>query len=231
MERGILKKSNGVLCQGSAVKYEWIDEHKSDWPVVGYIGSFTEYEGLELLLEACAAWRKAGLDVALLLVGSGQAQGLMGEAGGGALVCPKTQALRQLAKRRGIAASVVLPGRVSAEQAAVYYGLLDVVVIPRKPLEVSELVTPMKPLEAAAYGKPVLMSDVAPLKDLEQHYEGFVYFGKGNAQSLTQQLAVLLQQPAQQYATDHLLQQCTWRNSVVPMVNAIQALPGLRKRQ
>jgi glycosyltransferase involved in cell wall biosynthesis len=44
--------------------------------VARYIGSFNAYEGLELLVRACANLRRQGVDVGVLLVGSGDAHGL-----------------------------------------------------------------------------------------------------------------------------------------------------------
>jgi glycosyltransferase involved in cell wall biosynthesis len=196
---------------------------------VGYVGSFNDYEGLELLIEACALLRGAGVDVAVLLVGSGQSQGLVG-ASKNDTVCPESVALRQLACRLNIEDSVVLPGRVPAEQAGNYYSLIDVVVIPRKPLEVCELVMTMKPLEAASFGKPVLMSDVAPLKDLEPLYGGFYYFAKGRLDSLVERLDDVLQMPIQVYSTASLMSQSAWTHRVEPMANAFLSLPGVTGR-
>jgi glycosyltransferase involved in cell wall biosynthesis len=198
--------------------------------VVGYVGSFNEYEGLELLIEACALLRRAGIDVAVLLVGSGQFQGFVDPSKNDTSLCPKTVALRQLACRLNIEDSVVLPGRVPAEQAGDYYGLIDVVVIPRKPLEVCELVMPMKPLEAASFGKPVLMSDVAPIKDLEPLYGGFYYFAKGSLDSLVERLADVLQMPTQVYSTASLMAQSAWTHRVEPMASAFLSLPGVAGR-
>jgi len=129
--------------------------------VVGYIGSFNMYEGLELLIEALALLHQRDIDVALLLVGSSESNGL--ETGRD---CPATWRYRTLAHNLGVSDYLFMPGRVNPELASAYYALLDVVVIARRPLPVCELVSPMKPLEAAAHGKLVLMSDVAPLVDL-----------------------------------------------------------------
>lgn len=195
--------------------------------VMGYIGSFNVYEGLELLIEALALVRGQGLDVTLLLVGSGEPRGL---ALGQTEACPQTMAYRQLAQRLGVAEHVIMPGRVAPEQAAAYYALLDVVVVPRQPWAVCELVSPMKPLEAAAHGKRVLMSDVAPLADLASLYPGFSYFSKGNVAALARQLTALLQAPAHPPPRTDALARLIWNNNVQPMATAIHALPGVRAK-
>lgn len=195
--------------------------------VVGYVGSFNVYEGLELLIEALALVRGQGLDVALLLVGSGEPRGLdVGQSD----TCPQTAAYYQLAQRWGVADHVVTPGRVAPKQAAAYYALLDVVVIPRLPFSVCELVSPMKPLEAAAHGKRVLMSDVAPLADLASLSPDFSYFAKGNVSALAQQLVALLQAPPHTSQHSEALARFTWDNNVQPMAAAIHALPGVRAK-
>lgn len=195
--------------------------------VVGYIGSFNAYEGLELLVQACALLRTQGLDVGVLLVGSGDAHGLGAD---GQQTCTATRALKQLAADLGVSESVSLPGRVPAEQAAAYYALLDVVVIPRKPLAVCELVPPLKPFEAASHGKRVLMSDVAPLLDLAPLSKSFSYFTKGSVASLTQALARLLEEKDFGPFYSDELAQYTWQNNVKPMVQAFDDVLGPKSR-
>ena len=194
--------------------------------VAGYIGSFNAYEGLELLLQACANLRRQGVDVCVLLVGSGDAHGL---STNGQQACTETHKLMQLATDLGIADHVTMPGRVTAAQAAAYYAVLDVVVIPRKPLAVCELVPPLKPFEAASHGKRVLMSDVAPLLDLAPLSKGFSYFTKGSLSSLTQVLGELLQENTDRPIYSEELAQYTWQNNVKPMVQAFEDILPLDK--
>jgi len=189
--------------------------------VVGYVGSFNTYEGLELLIEALALLHKRDINVALLLVGSSEPNGLRG---GQNFVCSATQGYQKLAHKLGVADYLFMPGRVSPEVANAYYALLDVVVIARRPFPVCELVSPLKPLEAAAHGKQVLMSDVAPLADLAGICSSFHYFAKGNAQALADKLAELLAAGNFSPPRDPGLDALCWEHTVQPMVRAIQAL-------
>ncbi|MBS0368537.1 MAG: glycosyltransferase [Proteobacteria bacterium] len=188
--------------------------------VVGYVGSFNVYEGLEDLIEALALLRRRGVDVALLLVGSGEPQGF---GAGQASECSATLAYLQLAARLEIRDFVFTPGRVPPEQADDYYDLLDVVVLPRRPFAVCELVSPMKPLEAAAHGKRVLMSDVAPLADLARLAPNFSYFRKGSVASLVERLLELLPAPVNTLPRCEALAELTWDKNVAPMLAAIKA--------
>ncbi|HET6185355.1 MAG TPA: TIGR04063 family PEP-CTERM/XrtA system glycosyltransferase [Acetobacteraceae bacterium] len=118
--------------------------------VLGFVGSFYRYEGLDLLLSALPRIRKRLSDVALLLVGSG----------------PEEAALRARAADPALAGSVRFAGRVPHREVGRYYDLIDLLVLPRRRMRLTELVTPLKPLEAMAEGRLVLASDVAGHREL-----------------------------------------------------------------
>lgn len=194
--------------------------------IVGYIGSFNDYEGLSDLIEAVSLVRQHGVDVSLLLVGSSESRGLsLSEAP----VCAATQSYRKLARQLGIDDFVFMPGRVAPELAEQFYGLLDVVVIPRRPVAVCEIVSPLKPLEAAAHGKRVLMSDVAPLADLAGMCPNFNYFKKGDVRSLVSELHKLLAIAKTPLPRCTALEDLTWDKNVEPIIAAVKALkPPMR---
>jgi len=187
--------------------------------VVGYIGSFNGYEGLELLIEALALLRQRGVDVALLLVGSSTSNGL--ETGQD---CPAAQQYRKLAHQLGVAEHVFVQGRIPPERIGNYYALLDVMVIARLPLPVCELVSPIKPLEAVAHGKQVLMSDVAPLAELADICGNFHYFAKGNVNALVGKLKELLRAGNFSPPRSRALETIGWERAVQPMVDVIKEL-------
>lgn len=117
-------------------------------PVLGFIGSFYRYEGLRFLLEAVPELRERLPGARILLVGSGEEE----------------VQLRTLAGSAG--ASVVFAGQVPYQRVREYYSLIDIFVCPRRRMRLTELVTPLKPLEAMAMGRPVLGSDVGGLAEL-----------------------------------------------------------------
>lgn len=189
--------------------------------VVGYVGSFNAYEGLADLLQAAAELVRRGVDLALLLVGGSHAMGLVGP--GVSVPCPASAELRAQAASLGLADRLVLSGRVQADQVGAYYALMDVVVLPRRPLPVCELVSPMKPLEAVAHGKPVLMSSVAPLEELANLGPALRYFEKGSVEGLTAALADLLAHQSEHAAwiaaTDLSIRH--WSRCIEPIVAAL----------
>jgi len=196
--------------------------------VLGYVGSFNAYEGLADLLQAAASLVQSGVDLALLLVGGSHAMGLVGP--GVSVPCPASAELRALAASLGLADRLVMPGRVPAEQVGAYYALMDVVVLPRRPLPVCELVSPMKPLEAVAHGKPVLMSSVAPLAELTSLGPALRCYEKGSIEAFTSALADLLARQGEYAAwvaaTD--LTSRHWSRCIEPIVAALANLePGV----
>jgi PEP-CTERM/exosortase A-associated glycosyltransferase len=123
----------------------------NDGPVLGFIGSFYRYEGLRFLIESMPELRRRLPGVRLLLVGGGEEEAT----------------LRALAGERGD--GVIFAGQVPHHEIVEYYSILDIFVCPRRRLRLTELVTPLKPLEAMAMGRAVLGSDVGGLAELIQH--------------------------------------------------------------
>ncbi|MFZ4875793.1 TIGR04063 family PEP-CTERM/XrtA system glycosyltransferase [Janthinobacterium sp. Mn2066] len=145
-------------------------------PVIGFIGSFYAYEGLALLLRAMPRMLAAQPALRLLLAGGG----------------PQEQALIALARELGIADQVIFAGRVPHGQVAAYYQLIDVLVYPRLPMRLTELVTPLKPLEAMAQGCLVAASDVGGHRELITHGQTGMLFRAGDANALAQTVLSLL---------------------------------------
>jgi|GEM_PF-473020 len=155
-----------------------------DTLVIGYIGTFVDYEGLEDLAEACVKLHQRGHDFRLLLVGNENASGA--ERG------PITEEILRLASEGGIESKLLMPGRIPHELVESYYSLLDICPFPRKPWPVCEMVSPMKPLEALAMRKAVVVSSVRALREMIQHDQTGVVYDKGDVDSLAAALERLL---------------------------------------
>jgi glycogen synthase len=122
----------------------------TDAEVVGFIGSFYDYEGLDDLIDAMPALVARRPSARLLLVGGG----------------PCEAALRARATCSPVAGRIGFIGRVPHAEVERYYGLVDVLAYPRKAMRLTELVTPLKPLEAMAQGRLVAASDVGGHREL-----------------------------------------------------------------
>jgi hypothetical protein len=130
--------------------------------LVGYVGSFAPHEGLEDLFAAVARLREDGVDVDLLCVGGAEPKGLIGSR-----YSPRVE-LGAYASRYRIERNTHILPRVPWTEIAPVYGLLDLVVVPRRDSGVGRLVPPLKPYGAAAHGCHVLMSDLPPLRDIAE---------------------------------------------------------------
>ena len=148
--------------------------------VIGYIGSFVNYEGLDLLLEACLIlYKKLGDCFRLLLVGDGAMM----------------QSLRRSVQFLQLEDVVKFTGRVSHDEVQKYYSLIDIAPLPRKGFRVCELVSPLKPFEAMASGKVLITSSVAALAEIvDDGKTGFV-FEKDNAEDLSAKLELVITDP------------------------------------
>ncbi len=144
--------------------------------VLGFLGSFYAYEGLDLLLKALVQIRQTLPDTCLLLVGGG----------------PQQQALEQLVQQLKLEDAVIMPGRVPHQEVMKYYSLVDLLVYPRKAMRLTELVTPLKPLEAMAQGMPLLASDVGGHLELIEHGKTGWLFQRDNVDDLAEQAIRIL---------------------------------------
>ena len=187
-----------------------------------YTGSFNSYEGLEDLIQAAAQLHRDGMDLSLTLLGSSTNGTGVPDAQG----CRIMAGYQKQAAELGFGDRLLLPGRVEPHRLGSYYDKADVVVIPRRPVPVAELVSPLKPMEALLHGKKVLMSDVAPLKELETVSTNFYYFQKGNLSSLVAALKNLLspEEVAKQPAPAPDFSQYSWKKCVEPIVNALESI-------
>ncbi len=147
--------------------------------IIGFIGSFYAYEGLDLLLDALPGIVARWPGARLLLVGGG----------------PQDAALKAQAQSLGLADKVVFAGRVPHEEVQSYYDLVDLLAYPRHSMRLTELVTPLKPLEAMAQGRVLVASDVGGHKELIRHGHTGVLFKAGSTDALTQSVLGLLEAP------------------------------------
>ncbi len=144
--------------------------------VIGFIGSFYDYEGLDDLIAAMPALVAARPGAQLLLVGGG----------------PMEPALRAQAAASPVAPQIRFVGRVPHAEVERYYGLVDVLAYPRKRMRLTDLVTPLKPLEAMAQERIVAASDIGGHRELIRDGDTGTLFAPDDPAAIAAALAGLL---------------------------------------
>ncbi len=138
--------------------------------VIGFIGSFYKYEGLALLVKTMPEIIAAYPSVVLMLIGTGEVE----------------RETKQLVVELSLEKNILFTGQVPNDQIQQYYSIMDLLVYPRDKIRLTDLVTPLKPLEAMAMGKAVLGSDVGGIYEITQGGAMGVLFKSGDADDLTQ---------------------------------------------
>lgn len=215
----------GVVAENIAIAYNSVDPERflpspknfelslrlgipDGIPVIGYIGSFVDYEGLDDLIVAVSGLKEEGIDFRLLMVGDGAV----------------FDVLKQQVKDLELEENVLLTGRIPHEEVEEYYSLIDIAPFPRKPWEVCELVSPLKPFEAMALEKAVIVSSTRALVEIVQDgYNGLV-FEKGNTMSLQTKLRELILSREERislgkHAREWILKERSWNVSGQVCVN------------
>jgi PEP-CTERM/exosortase A-associated glycosyltransferase len=182
-------------------------------PVIGFIGSFYDYEGLDDLIAAMPALLERQPDARLLLVGGG----------------PMSESLRAQAQASSASHAIRFVGRVPHDQVARYYSLCEVMAYPRKASRLTELVTPLKPLEAMAQGKLVAASAVGGHRELIDDRVTGTLFGPDDPAACAAALAGLLARrgdwPALRAAArSHVRERHDWSHNVNRYHDVYQAL-------
>ncbi len=148
----------------------------SQGPVIGFIGSFYDYEGLDDLIAAMPMLVERHAGAHLLLVGGG----------------PMDEALRTQAAASPVSDRIHFTGRVPHAEVERYYALTDIMAYPRKKSRLTDLVTPLKPLEANAQMQLVAASDVGGHRELIRDGETGVLFAPDDPAACAAALADLV---------------------------------------
>jgi glycogen synthase len=183
--------------------------------VIGFIGSFYDYEGLDDLIAAMSLLLARRPAAHLLLVGGG----------------PMESALKMQAERSPARDHIHFIGRVPHDEVSRYYSLIDVLAYPRKAMRLTDLVTPLKPLEAMAQRKLVAASDVGGHRELIEDGVTGTLFPAGNPAALAATLDALFSDRAgweqrRDAARRYVERDRNWSSNISRYVPAYQRLTG-----
>lgn len=170
--------------------------------VIGYIGTLYNFEGIHHLVEAMRLL-KGRDNIVCLVIGYGQAE-------------DKVKSLIEKYKLRD---RVRFLGKVPHEEINSYYSIIDILVYPRISRRITELVTPLKPLEAMSMEKTVIASDVGGLRELIQDQKDGLLFRADDPKDLKDKILFLIKnkdiaRQLGQTARNSMIQKRSWINIV-----------------
>lgn len=184
---------------------------------LGYIGTLAHYEGLDLLIDAAALLVPKHPELRVLIVGDG----------------PARAALEQQARRLGLSGIVRFTGCVPHDQIGSCYREIDLFVLPRRPSRLTDAVTPLKPLEIMAHGKPLLAGDCGGHRELIDDGVNGLLFPASSGPRLARRIAKLLENRDSlvrlgAQARDWVARHGSWEAQCRPVVNLYQKLAAER---
>jgi PEP-CTERM/exosortase A-associated glycosyltransferase len=212
IKRGVDEKKIWVVLNGVSLdifyprekNFELVRRYNvADKKVLGFIGSFYNYEGLDLLIKAMPKIIATEKEAVLMLVGAGQQEPY----------------LKKLVNELKLDKHVIFTGKVPHDQVPEYYSIIDVLVYPRISIRLTELVTPLKPLEAMAMGKPVVGSDIGGFREIIGDGDNGLLFKAGDVFSLAAKCCALLANMAKREELSHkgygyVVKQRNWMNII-----------------
>ena len=187
--------------------------------IIGYIGSIVDYEGLDYLLQAFSKVKNSGQkNLKAIIIGDGD----------------KLESLMEMTKSLRLGDFVKFTGRIPHHDVENYYSFIDIAPFPRKGIPVCEMVSPLKPFEAMAMGKAVIVSSVAAMAEFVDHGKTGLIVKKDDPKELYQALIDLytnpeLRQSLGQNARNFVVERRDWKVLASKMTDVYQQL--LDKRQ
>lgn len=181
--------------------------------LVGYVGTMSIQEGLDILIDVAAWIRDRGRDdVHFTCVGGG----------------PSLAALRQMVVERNLQDRFNFTGRVPDKQLLEVLSTADVCVNPDKPCEMNDISTMIKIAEYMALGKPIVQFDLK-----EGRYtagEASLYSrGAGLVEDFADKILWLLDHPEErermgQYGQQRVQNHLAWEHSVGNLLAAYKRI-------
>lgn len=187
----------------------------TDCRIIGYVGTFQPYEGLDLLIRAMPEVLQKIPNAHLLITGAGGVQ-------------PE---LERISSELNLQQHVTFTGRVPHQDVFDLYAAADVFAYPRISTRTTRITTPLKPVEAMAMQKPVVVSDLPAMRELVRPDETGLLFRHGDCADLARALAELLSNPERceqmgQQARKHVLEARQWGKLVeryVPIYEQVRS--------
>lgn len=186
-----------------------------DAPTVGYISNVSHREGHDVLLRAFAEVARTRADVRCLIVGDG----------------PELANMERLASSLGVHDRVVFTGEVDHGDIRAFYSIIDVFVVPRRPDYAADHVTPLKPFEALALERAMIVSDLPSLREIVGDEERGLLFRPEDSSELASKIVDLVDAPSRRRSLGTvgrrwILAERTWDRNALRYLELYRSLLG-----
>ena len=163
--------------------------------VIGHVGLFYFWDRLDVLIEAVKSIRDQGPQIKVLLVGDG----------------PEMENLKRTAFRLGMESAVIFSGPVPRDDVPAYIDAMDICVLPNS----NAFGSPIALFEFMAMGKPCVVPDLGPMRDVIDDNMTGILFPRGDFGALQKALVRVIEDPALRIqlgvrAREAVLQHHTW---------------------
>ncbi|XQW85348.1 glycosyltransferase [Thalassotalea piscium] len=176
----------------------------NDKVVLGYVGAFVHWHGIDWFVEMIVDQLKAHPKLVLLLVGDG--------------VC--FEPIKKLTQEAGVGSQIILPGRVEHAQIPAYLSAMDMGILP----DSNDYGSPMKLFEFMAMEKGMVAPDFSPIAEVVKHNETSWLFPANNRQACIDLTLSLVEQQEQQKqvglnARSYIEKERQWRHNAEQIIN------------
>lgn len=175
--------------------------------VIGYVGSFLEWHGVDLLLESFKSSLDKRRDSKLLLVGGGIT---LDDA-------------KSFVRTNDLKEHVVFTGNVPHNEVPSYIRAMDICVIP----DSNDYGSPMKLFEYMGAGKPIVAPRLSPMEDVIKSGENGILFKRGDKDGLNDALDTLIADKNMRdrigrLARDIVLKNHTWTKNAEKVLEIVK---------
>lgn len=177
--------------------------------VIGFVGWFRQWHGLEMLLEIMHEARLAEKNVRLLLVGDG----------------PAFAHLQHYIETHGLASAVTMTGPVARREIPHYIAAMDIAVQPAA----TEYACPMKIPEYMAMARCIIAPDQPNIREILEHGVSAALFSPNDKNALKATLLQLIDDATMRKRLGHAADQCLFERGMLWQYNAARAMHLVHK--
>lgn len=181
--------------------------------VVGFLGTFKQWHGADLLMEAFQRLHQGDPDMHLLLVGDG----------------PLRESLQEKIRQAGLEHEVTLAGKVTHQEVPLYLATMDVAVAPYPDLS-KFYFSPLKLFEYMAAGRAIVASRLGQIAEVIVDGESGLLFKPGDVEDLVRCIRRLREDSRLRLAlgkqASMTSRSYTWSKNASQVVAWVEALVG-----